>query len=87
MKKPEVYLKEYCQRLSDENIKFLTGRLSQRLSGDIAEVLDFLSNVREIDRWLVSAQTSLELYDMIDLVESTVVKECDRRTNLVSSAA
>lgn len=79
MKKPDVYLKEYCQRLSDDNLKFLTGRLTQRLSGDVAETLDFLSNIREIDRWLASAETSSELFDMIDLVHSTVEKEYDRR--------
>lgn len=81
MKKPDVYLKEYCQRLSDDNLKFLTGRLNQRLGGDIAEVLDFLCNVREIDRWLASSEASVELFDMIDLVHLSVVKEYDRRCN------
>lgn len=81
MKKPDFYLKEYCQRLSDDNLKFLTGRLNQRLGGDVAEVLDFLSNVREIDRWLASAETSNDLYDMIDLVKASTVKEYDRRCN------
>lgn len=81
MKKPDVYLKEYCQRLSDDNLKFMTGRLNQRLGGDTAEVLDFLSNVREIDRWLASANASDDLFDMIDLIHSSVVKEYDRRCN------
>lgn len=81
MKKPDVYLKEYCQRLSDDNLKFMTGRLNQRLGGDVAEILDFLSNVREIDRWLASSNTSNDLFDMIDLVHSSVVKEYDRRCN------
>lgn len=79
MKKPDVYLKEYCQRLSDDNLKFMTGRLNQKLGGDVAEILDFLSNVREIDRWLASACTSNDLFDMIDLIHSSVVKEYDRR--------
>jgi hypothetical protein len=78
MKKPEVYLKEYCQRLSDESLKFLNQRLGQRLSGDLAEVLDFLGNVKEIDRWLSSAQSCDGLYDMLDLVHASVTKECER---------
>jgi len=86
MKKPDVYLKEYCQRLSDDNLKFLAGRLNQRLSGDVAEVLDFLCNVREIDRWLGSAQTSGDLFDMIDLVHTSVVREYDRRCNNSNAA-
>lgn len=85
MKKPDVYLKEYCQRLSDENLKFLAQRLNQRLSGDMAETFEYLSNVREIDRWLSSALTSDELYDMIDQIYSTVQKEYERRNNAVAS--
>ena len=81
MKKPDVYLKEYCQRLSDDNLKFITGRLNQKLGGDISEVLDFLTNVREIDRWLASANTSEEFFEMIDLLHSLVVREYDRRCN------
>lgn len=84
MKKPDVYLKEYCQRLSDENLKFLTGRLNQKLGGDMAEVLDFLSNVRELDRWLASANTSDDLFGMIDLIHTSVMKEYERRNGSAS---
>jgi hypothetical protein len=82
VKKPEVYLKEYCQRLPDENIKFLAGRFSQKLSGDMAEVFQFLSNVREIDKWLSSAQNSEELFYMVDLIQSVTLKEAERRVSV-----
>jgi hypothetical protein len=59
MRKPDIYLKEYCQKLSDDNLKLLGNRLSQRMSGDLGDVLEFLSNNREMDRWLSSAQTSI----------------------------
>lgn len=85
MKKPEVYLKEYCQKLSDDNVKFLIGRLNQRLNGDLAEAVDFLGNVREIDKWLCSAENSNDFYDMIDLVHAAVAKEHDRRLNLAAA--
>ena len=84
MKKPGIYLKEYCQRLSDEQLKFLSQRLSRRLSGDLPEVLDFLSNVKEIDRWLAGAEACFELYDMIDLVDAAVDSEIDRRWDLAA---
>jgi hypothetical protein len=80
MKKSDMHLKEYCQRLSDENLKFLVGRLGQRLSGDLAEVLDFMTNVREVDRWLAMAETSIELYDMIDALHASVIKEVEKRS-------
>lgn len=80
MKKPiDSYLKEYCHRLSDENVSFLSQRLSQRLSGDIAEVLDFLSNTRELDKWLSSASSCEELYDMLDSFQLVVDKEDNSR--------
>lgn len=85
MKKPDVYLKEYCQRLSDDNLKFLAQRMSQRLSGDMAEVFDYLSNVREIDRWLSAAPTSDDLFEMIEQVNLMVQREYDRRTNSIAS--
>lgn len=81
MKKPEVYLKEYCQRLSDENLKYLAGRFNQKLFGDMAEILQFLSGVREIDKWLTSAETSDEMYAMVDMIQASVLKEADRRSS------
>jgi hypothetical protein len=79
MKKPEVYLKEYCARLSDDNLKKLQLSLSQRMSGDLAEALIFLGSVREMDKWFSSAESSSELYDMIDAVAEYVNKEHRRR--------
>ena len=85
MKKPDIYLKEYCQRLSDEQVKFLYQRLDQRLGGDMAEVFDYLSNVRAIDRWLSGANSCDELYDMVDQVNSVVQKEYERRNVPIGS--
>lgn len=85
MKKPDIYLKEYCQRLSDEQVKFLYQRLDQRLGGDMAEVFEYLSNVREIDRWLSSANSCDELYEMIDQINPIVQKEYERRNIPIGS--
>lgn len=79
MRKPDVYLREYCQRLSDDNLKFLHSRLDARLGGDLPEALDFLGGVKELDKWLASADTCYEIYDMLDLVGESVARECSRR--------
>lgn len=79
MKKPEVYLKEYCARLSDDNLKKLQLSLSQRMSDDLSEALIFLGSVREMDRWFSSATSASELYDMIDVVGEYINKEHKRR--------
>jgi len=79
MKKPETLLKEYAQRLSDENLKFVNGRLTQRLAGDLPEVLDFFSKSNDVDRWLSSAKSCWDLYDMLDTAHKFVDKEYTRR--------
>jgi hypothetical protein len=85
MKKPDVYLREYCLKLSDDNVKFLQGRLSQRLGGDLAETVVFLSNVKEIDKWFLTASSCDEFYDMIDMVYFSVNKEHERRLGMVAA--
>lgn len=85
MKKPEVYLKEYCAKLSDDNVRFLQSRLNQRLPGDLPEAVNFLAGVREIDKWLASATSNDGFFDMIDMVDFAVQKEHEKR--LASSPA
>lgn len=80
MKKPDVCLKEFCQKLSEENLKFLASRLTQRLGGDLADVLAYLSGVREIDRLLATAESCNDLYDMLDSLQGIVIKECEKRS-------
>ena len=79
MKKTGFFLKEYCQKLSDEHVRFLYGRLSQRLGGDLADAVVFLSQFRDIDRWLNGAEDSEEFYDAIDQIHFAVEKEHERR--------
>lgn len=71
----DVYLKEYCQRLSDEDFKYLHQRSTQKLFGDTADILNFLSNTKELDKWLSSASSCQELYNMLDLFNSIIEKE------------
>lgn len=80
MKKPEIYLKEYCQKLSEDQLKNVGQRLNQRLSGDLAEVFDYFKEVKEIDRWLLSATTCNELFDMVDLIDASFQKEIEKRS-------
>jgi hypothetical protein len=79
VKKPETILKEYAIRLSEENLRYLSYRLETRMGSDLAEALDFLANTGEVDKWLSSAKTCTELYDMIDQVQASVKKELQKK--------
>lgn len=79
MRKIEIVLREYVSKLSTENLKFLYERLNNRLGGDIAEVLEFLSKNSEVDKWFSSARSAIELFSMVDNTQEFVDKEYGRR--------
>ena len=66
-------LREYVRRLSDDDFRFLCSRFSQMLCGDRAEILEFVSRNKEIDRWLSSASGSKELFDLVDQLGDAVM--------------
>lgn len=84
MKSSDIVLKEYFQRLSDENLKFIIARFNQRYGGDLGEVLDFLSTSKDIDRYLQSANTHEAFYDMIEELTSFANQEHERRNAVTS---
>lgn len=79
MKKPDAFVKDYLSRLPDDGLKFLSSRLGQRLQGDLAEAIDYLSRAPEMDRWLSSAKGAPEFYDMLDTVARLLDREYNRR--------
>lgn len=80
MRKVEVLLRDYVSKLSLDNLRFLTERLNDRYSGDLAEALDFLAKNSELDRWLSSAKSGVELFEMIELIQEYVTKEFSRKS-------
>lgn len=81
MKRPEIYLREYCSRLTDDQINMLVTKLSNRQSGDVSDALNFMGSVKEIDKWFTSSGSAWDLYDMLDLAYSASKREYDRRFN------
>jgi len=81
-KKYEVFLKEYISKISDEELKYLYLRLHQRLSGDLAQLLEFFEKVPEIDKMLGSTANADELFDTIDILAKMFEKEYDRRSEI-----
>ena len=79
-KRMKNVLKEYVKKLSDDGLKFINLRLSQRVGGDVAEAVEFLQQHPEMDRWLASAGSASDFFDMVDLVDATVQQEVRRRS-------
>ncbi len=72
-------LVEFANTLSEDDLRFLNSRLTERLQGDIAEALDFLSHYKAIDSVLSVAKTSNEVYNVCDQLTETLQKECKKR--------
>jgi hypothetical protein len=79
MKKVDVMLKEYVTKLALDDLKYLSGRFNQRTGADLAEAIDALSTCADIDKWLLSAQSCDEFYDMIDTAQEYVDRELGKR--------
>lgn len=79
MKKIDLLLRDYVTRLSTDNLRFVYERVTNRLGGDLAEVVEFFSQEPNLDKWLSSAKSGIELFDMVDYISTFVCKEYGRR--------
>lgn len=79
MKKLDTVLKEYVSRISLDNLKYLAVRLEERIGADLAEALEACSSCQDLDRWLSSAKSYTEFYNMVDTIQEYVNRELDKR--------
>lgn len=81
MKNYKVMLTEYAKNLNDDELKFLYFRSTQLLCGDRADFVENISRDRDVDRWLVNAESSTEFFDMLDEISSSITEEYNSRFN------
>lgn len=79
MKKNIDVLKEYTRRLSDDEIKFLNMRFSNKLSGDEAEAIDFISRNEEMNKFLGSASNSSDFFEILNQIDAYIQQETKKR--------
>jgi hypothetical protein len=87
MKKVDTILKEYFNKLSLDNLKYVSVRLNDRVGGDLGEAIEVVSNYHDIDRWLSSAKSCEDFYDMIDKLEEYSNREVNKRSPELQGAA
>lgn len=86
MKKTETIVKDYIVKLSFDDLKFLSVRFDERIGSDLSEATEFLSRSLEIDRWLQTARSATEFYDMLDEIQYHVDNEISKRAPEVVEA-
>jgi hypothetical protein len=82
MKQSDVILTEYVKRLSDDDLSWLRIRSKQDVCGDKADIANFLSKDKDVDRWLLTAATADDLFDMLELVGNHIQQEYNRRNEV-----
>lgn len=70
---------EFVSSISDDDLKFLTSRLTERLQGDIAEAVEFMSHYKQLDAVLATAKSADDIFEFCDQVTDVLQKECKRR--------
>jgi len=68
-------ISEYLRTLNDEELTFLVTRLSDKLGGDVAEALNFMSKSPSMDTMFRNAQNSDEVFDLCDKVRDMIAKD------------
>ena len=81
MRQSDIILTEYVKRLSDDDVSWLRIRCKQDVCGDKAEIVNFLAKDREVDRWLSTAVSAEEFFDMLDSVAYHIQQENGRRSD------
>jgi uncharacterized protein YqgV (UPF0045/DUF77 family) len=62
--------RECIKRFSEDDVKFIANRLSQRLGGDIGEAMEMIQDCHpELHKILASAPTNADVYNLIDLID------------------
>jgi hypothetical protein len=79
MKKYNDILREYSKRLNEDELKYISIRLARRLGGDLGEAVELIQKHSEVDRWLSSANSAGDFFDMIDQVDVYVQQEIKKR--------
>lgn len=70
---------EFSNSISDDDLKFLTSRLSEKLQGDMAEALEFMSHFKQMDTVLSAAKSGDEVFDLCEQVAEFLQRECKKR--------
>jgi len=81
LRKSEVaLLKDYCARLSDEDLQTIASLLPQNVAFDRAIACDMLQEDKEIDKWLTHSASADDWFSRVDSIGEAAAVEIDVRS-------
>lgn len=72
-------LKEYCSRLSEENLQIISSLLPQTIAFDRSSACAILQEDKEIDRWLSQATSADDWFSRVDSIGDAAATEVENR--------
>lgn len=83
--KSEITLiKDFCGRLSDEDLNAIASLLPQSITGDRSIACSILQKDKEVDRWLLQAQGAEDWFSRVDAIGEIAIVEAETRNNTKS---
>jgi uncharacterized membrane protein YcaP (DUF421 family) len=80
--KSEVSLiKEYCSRVTDEDLQNLSQLLPQQIAGDRSLACATLQKDKEVDKWLAQASSAEEWFNKVDSIGEIASAEIEVRNS------
>lgn len=79
--KSEVTLiKEYCSRISEEDVSLLSQLLPQTIAGDRSAACAIFQKDKEVDRWLSQAAGPDDWFSKVDAIGEQALVEVEIRS-------
>lgn len=77
-------IKEYLNKLSDDDIMFMIQRIEQPCCGELASISSIFEKNYEVDKWLCQSKSAQDWFDKIDLIVNIASIELNKRQNLIN---
>jgi len=72
-------IKNYCKRLSDEDLEKISDLLPQKVAGDRAIACELLGKDKEVDKWLSLSVGADDFFLCIDSIGEFAIIEKEER--------
>lgn len=84
-KSVDQQIKECVKKVSEEDLKFLAARLSQRLGGDLGEAMTLVQErYPDLNKVLTNTPSCTDLYNVIDAIDRQVQEAASKKILTIS---
>lgn len=78
-KRDLLVVKEYVQKISNEDLNYIAERLDQPLCGDRADLALFFQKDQDLDKWLYKSKSAEDWFDKLDTIQEFAIIEISKR--------